>query len=97
MIILLLTTIDVSINLLMYTQFTCYPGKLIAVIRDPCNVFCPICDDQIMDCFVKFCWVVLSRDAVITRLKLVEIKQHLHHLGILSPWYVIRRFDLVAL
>ena len=81
----------------MYTHFTCYPGKLIAVIRDPCNVFCPICDDQIMDCFVKFCWVVLSRDAVITRLKLLEIKQHLHHLGILSPWYVIRRFDLVAL
>ena len=24
-------------------------------------------------------------------------KEHLHHSGILSPWYVIRRFDLVVL
>ena len=77
-----LTTINAS----LFTYWCTHTSRVIqanfTVIRDAYGVFCPICDDQIMYCFVKFCWVVSSRDAVITRLIIIKVHAHWHYFAI---------------
>ena len=89
-IILVLTTIDVSLFTYICTLTSHVIQANFAVIFYASGVFCPICDDQItyMYCFVTFCCVVSSRHAVITRLIIIKVHAHWQYVTSSScVWY----------